>query len=82
MIRTVSCSFLKKDLPGLDEPPFPGLLGKQIFEHVSQEAWAIWMLEQTKFINEQRLKLHLASDRAQLKERMISFLELPPLKQA
>ena len=81
-MRTVLCSFFKKNLPGLDQPPFPGPLGDMIFEYVSQEAWGLWMLEQTKFINEQRLKLHLAHDRALLKQHMHAFLQLPLLHQS
>ena len=40
MARTVKCVKLDKELDGLDFPPYPGPLGKRIFENVSKEAWA------------------------------------------
>src|SRR5207253_1818721 len=40
--RKVFCVKLKKELPGLDEPPFDTELGKKIYENVSQEAWNAW----------------------------------------
>ena len=45
MARTVNCVKLGKEAEGLDFPPYPGELGKRIFENVSKEAWklaAIW----------------------------------------
>ncbi|MCB9666986.1 MAG: Fe(2+)-trafficking protein [Myxococcales bacterium] len=35
----IHCVKLKKDLPGLSEPPFPTELGALIYEKVSKEAW-------------------------------------------
>jgi Fe-S cluster biosynthesis and repair protein YggX len=55
MSRTVHCVLLKTEAPGLDRPPYPGELGKRIFENVSQEAWARWLKHQTMLINEYRL---------------------------
>jgi len=55
MSRTVQCVFLKQEAPGLDRPPYPGELGKRIFENVSKEAWARWLKHQTMLINENRL---------------------------
>ena len=55
MSRTVQCVFLKREAPGLDRPPYPGELGKRIFESVSKEAWAGWLKHQTMLINEYRL---------------------------
>lgn len=55
MSRTVQCVFLKREAPGLDRPPYPGELGKRIFENVSKEAWAGWLKHQTMLINEYRL---------------------------
>jgi Fe-S cluster biosynthesis and repair protein YggX len=53
--RMVQCSVLKREAPGLDRPPYPGELGKRIFENVSKEAWAQWLKHQTMLINEYRL---------------------------
>jgi Fe-S cluster biosynthesis and repair protein YggX len=40
---------------GLESPPFPGVNGQRIFEHVSKQAWREWLAMQTMIINEQRL---------------------------
>jgi len=37
--------------------PYPGELGKRIFENVSKEAWAGWLRQQTMLINENRLSM-------------------------
>jgi Fe-S cluster biosynthesis and repair protein YggX len=55
MSRVVQCVFLKQEAPGLDRPPYPGDLGKRIYENVSKEAWARWLKQQTMLINEYRL---------------------------
>jgi Fe-S cluster biosynthesis and repair protein YggX len=55
MARTVNCVVLKSEAPGLDRPPYPGELGKRIFENVSKEAWGRWLKHQTMLINEYRL---------------------------
>ena len=36
-------------------PPYPGELGKRIFENVSKEAWQLWLKHQTMLINENRI---------------------------
>jgi Fe-S cluster biosynthesis and repair protein YggX len=53
--RTVHCVKLKRDLPGLDAPPWPGALGQRIFDHVSQEAWDEWEERMKMILNEYRL---------------------------
>jgi Fe-S cluster biosynthesis and repair protein YggX len=55
MSRTVKCVKLDKEAEGLDYPPYPGDLGKRIWENVSKEAWQMWMDHQTMLINENRL---------------------------
>ena len=57
MARTVKCIKLDKEAEGLDFPPYPGALGKRIFENVSKEAWAAWLKQQTMLVNENRLSL-------------------------
>ena len=43
-------------LSGQDHmPTYPGELGAKIFEHVSKEAWQMWLTHQTMLINEYRL---------------------------
>ncbi|HZO21700.1 MAG TPA: oxidative damage protection protein [Steroidobacteraceae bacterium] len=55
MSRNVQCVLLKREAPGLDRPPYPGELGKRIYENVSREAWGHWLKHQTMLINEYRL---------------------------
>jgi Fe-S cluster biosynthesis and repair protein YggX len=51
----VFCAKLRKELPGLDAPPWPGPLGQRIFEQVSQEAWKQWEDRMKMILNEYRL---------------------------
>lgn len=55
MPRMVHCVKLEKEAQGLARPPYPGALGKRIFEQVSMEAWQMWLKHQTMLINEMRL---------------------------
>jgi Fe-S cluster biosynthesis and repair protein YggX len=55
--RIVHCRHLKKDLPGLDRPPYKNELGKRIFEDVSKEAWQMWLKDSVKYINTYRVDL-------------------------
>lgn len=55
MTRMVHCVKLDKEAEGLDRITYPGELGKKIFEHVSKEAWQMWLKHQTILINENRL---------------------------
>ena len=40
MARTVNCIKLGMEAEGLDFPPYPGELGKRIWQGVSKQAWA------------------------------------------
>ena len=40
MARLVNCRLLKKELPGLEFPPFPGPDGQSIYDSISKEAWS------------------------------------------
>lgn len=57
MARMVNCVKLKREAEGLDYPPYPGELGKRIFENVSKEAWKQWLEQQKMLVNENRLNL-------------------------
>lgn len=57
MTRMVHCIKLNTEAEGLDRPPYPGELGKRIFEQVSKQAWADWIRHQTMLVNENRLNL-------------------------
>jgi len=51
----VDCVLLKHEAEGLDRVPWPGELGRRIYEGVSKEAWRRWLEHQTMLINEYRL---------------------------
>jgi Fe-S cluster biosynthesis and repair protein YggX len=70
MARTVNCIKLGKEAEGLDFPPYPGELGKRIWEGVSKEAWAAWLKHQTMLVNENRLNLADARARQYLARQM------------
>ncbi|HQY07865.1 MAG: oxidative damage protection protein [Burkholderiales bacterium] len=70
MARNVQCILLKKEAEGLDFPPYPGELGKRIFEQVSKEAWQQWLRHQTMLVNENRLNLADARARQYLARQM------------
>ncbi len=55
MPRTVHCQYLNREAPGLERIPYPGELGKRIYESISAEAWQAWIRHQTILINEYRL---------------------------
>ena len=55
MARTVNCVILGREAEGLEHPPYPGDLGRRIYESVSREAWQRWLAHQTMLINEYRL---------------------------
>jgi Fe-S cluster biosynthesis and repair protein YggX len=54
-VRMVQCVKLKKELPGLDAPPWPGDLGQRIYNQVSAEAWRLWEERMRMILNEYRL---------------------------
>lgn len=70
MVRIVQCVKLGREAEGLDFPPYPGELGKRIFEKVSREAWAGWIKHQTMLVNENQLNLADIRARKYLAEQM------------
>ena len=74
MARTVQCIKLGKEAEGLDFPPYPGELGKRIWESVSKEAWADWLKHQTMLVNENRLNLADVRARKYLATQMEKYV--------
>ena len=70
MSRTVQCIKLGTEAEGLDLPPYPGELGKRIWESVSKQAWADWIKQQTRGVNENRLNLEDLRASEYLKRQM------------
>ncbi|MDM4772967.1 oxidative damage protection protein [Solimonas sp. SE-A11] len=73
MSRTIHCVKLGQEAEGLDRPPYPGPLGKRIYDEVSKQAWADWLAHQTRLINEYRLALADAQSRKFLADEMEKF---------
>ena len=55
MTRKVQCQLLGEELDGLAFQPYPGDLGKRIYDNISQQGWQRWLAHQTMLINENRL---------------------------
>ena len=70
MARTVFCQYEQRETEGLDFVPYPGELGKRIYENVSKQAWADWIRHQTMLVNENRLNLADARARQYLARQM------------
>ena len=73
MARSVFCVKLQREANGLDFPPYPGELGKRLWESVSKEAWAAWLKHQTMLVNENRLNLADARARKYLATQMEKY---------
>ena len=71
MARMVHCVKLGRDAEGLDFPPYPGEIGKRIYESVSKQAWQAWLEHQKMLINENRLNLAESRARKYLEEQML-----------
>lgn len=74
MTHFVECLKLQKRAEGFENPPYPGELGKKIQEHISKEAWQLWLGHQTMLINEYRLSMLDPNARDFLKTEMEKFL--------
>jgi Fe-S cluster biosynthesis and repair protein YggX len=55
MTRTVHCQLMDTEGAGLEFQPYPGELGKRIYENICAEGWQRWLAHQTMLINENRL---------------------------
>jgi Fe-S cluster biosynthesis and repair protein YggX len=73
MTRKVHCQLLGEELDGLAFQPYPGALGKRIFENISQQAWKRWLDLQTMLINENRLSPINPQHRKYLEGEMEKF---------
>lgn len=74
MVRKIFCSFLNDYHEGLDCPPYPGYIGKKIYNEISKLAWNTWISRQTIIINEQKLNMLNKNDQKKIKNYMENFL--------
>ena len=69
----MNCIKLGREAEGLDLPPMPGELGKQLYNTVSKEAWQTWLKHQTMIINENRLNLADQRARQYLSQQLNNY---------
>ena len=75
MPRMVMCRKYKKEMEGLERPPYPGPKGQAIFEQVSKQAWTEWLSRQTMLINEKRLNMMDKESRDYLALQLEKFMD-------
>jgi len=73
MSRMVQCVKLGRQAEGLTRQPWPGELGKRIYDSVSRDAWQGWLGHQTMLINEYRLNALDPNARSFLAEEMEKY---------
>jgi Fe-S cluster biosynthesis and repair protein YggX len=73
MPQMVFCQKLKRELPGLDRPPFPGPLGQRIYENISKQAFDMWPAQQVLIINHYGLNMADPESRTILRDQMEDF---------
>ena len=74
MSRTVFCVKQQRETEGLGFVPWPGALGKRVFEQIGKNAWQEWLAHQTMLFNENRLSPLDPKHRAFLETEMEKFL--------
>ncbi|WWP02665.1 MAG: oxidative damage protection protein [Candidatus Dasytiphilus stammeri] len=74
MNKIIYCQYLKCQSEAQDYKIYPGKLGDIIYNNISKKAWAIWLLQQTKIINEKKLNMNNIQDQNLIENEMISFL--------
>ena len=75
MSRTVHCVKLQREAEGLAFAPWPGELGRRIYEQVSRQAWQDWLKHQTLLLNEKRVVLTDPATAKYLAEQREKFLD-------
>ena len=73
MGKQLICAKTGEEAEGLDKQPYPGPLGKKIYETIGKIAWGDWLRHQTMLINEYRLTPIEEKDRKFLEAEMEKF---------
>ena len=74
MTKLIYCKKIKRRIAGIrEQQPYPGSLGEQIFNTMSQQAWDMWLSHQTMLINEYRLNMLDKQARKFLETEMEKF---------
>ncbi|QHG92728.1 oxidative damage protection protein [Coxiella endosymbiont of Amblyomma sculptum] len=74
MNRRIFCKKLGEEADALRYQPYPGKLGKKIYDQISEQAWKSWLSYQTILINEYHLSLIDPDARCFLEQEMNRFL--------
>lgn len=77
MAATVTCSRCGETREGLEQPPYPGAIGREIQEHVCAVCWAEWEPMEVMVINELRLNFMDPKSMEVLGKHMREFFALP-----
>ena len=73
MAHMVFCVRNKKEMEGLEEPPFDSEFGQKIYKNVSKAAWGEWVERQKMLLNEYRLQPWTPTAQSFLVEQMEQF---------
>ena len=73
MARMVYDVKLRRELPGLEAPPFPGELGQRIYDNISADSWRMWEEQSKLIINHYGLVLADPEARQFLREQMEDY---------
>ena len=71
--RMVKCVKFGREMPGLEETPWTGDIGKRVYENVSKEAWKMWIEYSKMVVNEYRLNPLDPNSHKILEEHMEQF---------
>jgi len=71
--RMVLCKKLGKEAPGMPFKPFTDDFGQLIYDHVSLEAWKMWLTESPRYINTYGLDLQSEKGREFIHKQMRIF---------
>ena len=74
MSRSVHCLLDQAEVEGLDFVPWPGAIGRRVYDNIGKPAWSRWLAHQTLLINENRLSPLDPKHRAFLEAEMEKFL--------
>jgi Fe-S cluster biosynthesis and repair protein YggX len=69
--RTVFCQKHQVETEGLGFVPWPGALGKRVFDNIGKQAWQEWLAHQTMVINENRLSPLVPAHRGRLEAEFV-----------
>lgn len=76
MAKIILCDYLKAEEIALEHNVWAEPLGEYLKGHISQKAWNLWLEEQTRLINENRLALYKSKDRDFLTEKLKEFFKI------